>query len=117
MLRIMSPGIDILRKLIGGTMDFSLEEKVVGKWINGKSVYQCTFEGTGSCTLKTDCDELIAQFGYYKLDDNNRCICVPDRYDQNKNSYVYINQFNELMYYSSQSQKFVITCLYTRLED
>jgi len=42
MLRIISPGIDILRKLIGGDMDYSLDEKKVGTYIDGKPVYSRT---------------------------------------------------------------------------
>ena len=46
MLRIMSLPISIMRSLIGGSMNFSLEEQKVGTWIDGKPVYQITVEGT-----------------------------------------------------------------------
>ena len=45
MLRIMSPGIDILRKLIGGDMEFYSEsEKEVGKWFDSKPIYMKSFK-------------------------------------------------------------------------
>lgn len=48
MLRLMSLPISIMKNLIGGSMNFSLEEQKVGTWIDGKPLYQITIEGTTS---------------------------------------------------------------------
>ena len=47
MLRIMSYGINKLKSIVGEYMEFSYDEKVVGKWVDEKTVYQKVVEITG----------------------------------------------------------------------
>jgi len=53
MLRIMSYGINTLRSIVGEYMEFSYDEKVIGKWVDGKTVYQKVIEITGPNELNT----------------------------------------------------------------
>jgi len=68
MLRIMSYPISILKNIIGGSMDFSLDEKKVGTWIDGKPVYQKTFNFVSNNGLKltstNDIKAIVMESGY-----------------------------------------------------
>jgi len=44
MFYFQSYPINILKNLIGGDMDFSYNERKVGTWVDGKSIYQKSFD-------------------------------------------------------------------------
>ena len=91
--------------------DYSLDEKVVGTWINGKPIYQKTFSGSWTVAANasveiatfTGVDELINFEGTANVNDTNKKRCLSCCHGQ-----VYLD-YNKLGYYSIFSA--VITTL------
>jgi len=81
MLRIMSHPIEIMKLLVGSDMDFSLEEKKVGTWIDGKPIYSKTFADLSMTTTKywinlvdisdLNIDNIVHSFGQSKFTNDN----------------------------------------------
>jgi len=122
MLRIMSYPIHIMKKLIGGNMDFSLEEKVVGTWIDGKPLYQRAFQGNVANGLVLDdsgtIENLICQFGYCNYDSTHPSHILP--LTSTNNLFVDVTSTNNLQLRNSgwgNNRPFVFVCMYTKTID
>ena len=121
MLRIMSLPISIMKKLMGGNMDFSLEEKVIGTWIDGKPLYSKGFiiNGNLSAGMTIDienCNEIISSFGTVLYSTSNQQCLFPYGVAGNYCEFYLINdkiQFNCSANW--HDAKFVV--LYTKKDD
>lgn len=128
MLRIMSLPISIMKNIIGGNMNFSLEEQKIGTWIDGKPVYQKTFDSTfpASVPVSTftnlqdisnlNIKSLIYADGiYYHSSDSNR------PFTMNSLNGIFSISNNYLEWYTIHSgvanQKYTCTIMYTKTTD
>jgi len=101
MLRIMSYGIDTLRSIVGEYMEFSYDEKAVGKWVNGKTVYQKVVEITGPSKTGSweivlnvsdlNIDTLIDIYGVTDITNSNYTKCYIPINSTGNNNMTFIN--------------------------
>ena len=125
MLRIMSHPIEIMKLLVGGDMDFSLEEKKVGTWIDGKPVYQRTWEITTTNGLKLtdtgDIKKLIHHFGEFYYDNNHQSHNFPWNASGGVESCMVSLSSNDLYLFLTGTiyvnKQGTVTCLYTKTTD
>lgn len=123
MLRIMSLPISIMKKLMGGNMDFSLEEKVVGTWIDGKPLYQCAFQGNIANGLVLDdsgtIENLICQFGYCNYNSTYPSHILPLISSENLCMIDVSNTKNLVIRNNGwgAGTPFVFVCMYTKTTD
>jgi len=119
MLRIMSPGINILKLLVGGNMELSLEEKVIGKHFNGKPLYQKSFEGTFAVNSPIpdldNIEDLVAQFGYYIK--GSEQYPIPEIYSGYTCYWYKTNTTNKVVLSSEGSRQMQFTIIYTKTTD
>jgi len=122
MLRIMSHPIEIMKLLVGGDMDFSLEEKKVGAWIDGKPVYQRTFQIASSTpqhqilTDTNDIKRIIYTTGSYI----RTSICTSPFYSSANEWVLTTVQDNNIHIFFSTGHSYtdiIITCLYIKTTD
>ena len=119
MLRIMSPGINILKLLVGGNMELSLEEKVIGKHFNGKPLYQKSFEGIFAASSPIpdldNVEDLVAQFGYHIK--GSEQYPIPEIYS-GYTCYLYkLNTTNKVALSAESNQQMQFTLIYTKTTD
>lgn len=125
MLRIMSHPIEIMKLLVGGDMDFSLEEKKVGTWIDGKPVYQRTWEITTTNGLKLtdtgDIKKLIHHFGEFYYDNSHQSHSFPWNASGGVESCMVSLSSNDLYLFLTGTiyvnKQGTVTCLYTKTTD
>lgn len=116
-----------LVKLGGAILNYSLEEQVVGTWIDGKPLYQKTFTGTSSSTAGKDIDTTIADnverviyvWGILDYDTTNKN-SIPVGYFFNSNDFIHTWTVlgNILRFRTTYTSKpFILTVQYTKTTD
>ena len=126
MLRIMSYPISMLKNIIGGSMDFSLDEKKVGTWIDGRPVYQKTFHSNLPASVPVNSmitlqdlsdlniETIIHLDGIYYVNSNNR-------YSMNSYNGILMYNNTNLQWYTIHSnlgsKEYTCTILYTKTTD
>ena len=113
--------------IIGDANNYSTSEKIVGKWIDGKPIYQKTFTGTTSATTSSDSVAgTIANFD--TLVNSNGTIFLAGTWGVNQHSLPYDNVIEYYIDTSNQviihkqneianTKQYMVTIQYTKTTD